>query len=194
VGANDNKYEKVLDVSGGMFADMKLLKEKKAIEELFVRVAAEDNRACFGLKDTMRAFEQGAVQTMILWEDLVAFRLELKDTTLGDDQPIIVAYVTAEDRKSSQRLLKKTGGREILRENPLIDWVSDNMALLGGGGSGVQLVSLSSGVGKQFVETFDGIGALLSYPLIQLNLSDSGGSALKDQDGDDHDDIWPFDD
>lgn len=167
--------------------NMRLVKEKKVIEELFMRVAAGENRACYGLKQTMRAFEQGAVQTMILWEDLDASRLVLKG---NEEEGEEVVYIRAADRNSSQKLQSRTRGREILREDPLIDWVTDNSMAFGG--FVVQLVSQSSAVCKQFIDTFDGIGALLSYPLMQLNLSDSSGG-VKEKEAEEDEDTWPFD-
>ena len=45
----------------------------------FDEISQDTGRFCFGVEDTMKALEMGAVETLILWENLDVGRFTLKD-------------------------------------------------------------------------------------------------------------------
>ena len=44
----------------------------------FEEVALDTGRYCFGVAETLKAMEQGAVETLIVWENLTTMRYDLK--------------------------------------------------------------------------------------------------------------------
>jgi peptide chain release factor subunit 1 len=59
--------------------NVKLVHEKKLLGEFFEHIAKESGLVCFGVDETMRALEAGAIKTLLVWEDLPLKRYTLID-------------------------------------------------------------------------------------------------------------------
>lgn len=55
-----------------LLADVALQSERKVIQGYFQEIAQDSNKYCFGVKDTLAALDMGAVETLLLQEDLEA--------------------------------------------------------------------------------------------------------------------------
>ena len=49
---------------------MKFIQEKKLIGRYFDEISQDTGKYCFGVDDTLKALEMGAVETLICWENL----------------------------------------------------------------------------------------------------------------------------
>ena len=49
---------------------MKFIQEKKLIGKYFDEISQDTGKYCFGVDDTLKALEMGAVETLICWENL----------------------------------------------------------------------------------------------------------------------------
>ena len=52
--------------------------------KLFEEISTDTNRYCFGVEETLHALEIGAVETLIVWENLDVLRLQLRNTQSPD--------------------------------------------------------------------------------------------------------------
>merc|ERR1711981_431471 len=68
--ANDKPNISGLILAGESLANVKFIQEKKLINRYFDQISQDTGKFCFGVEDTLRALEMGAVETLICWENL----------------------------------------------------------------------------------------------------------------------------
>ena len=78
----ENGFNQAIELSAESLANVKFIQEKKLIAAYFDEISQDTGKYCFGVQDTMRALEMGAVETLILWENLELTRVEMKNPTL----------------------------------------------------------------------------------------------------------------
>jgi len=57
---------------------LNLFKKKKLISTFFEEIAQDSGKYCFGVRDTLAALDMGAVETLIVWENLEVQRYVFK--------------------------------------------------------------------------------------------------------------------
>ena len=62
---------------------MKFVQEKKLIQRYFDEISQDTGKYCFGIDDTLKALELGAVETLIVWENLDITRYVLRNAAGG---------------------------------------------------------------------------------------------------------------
>ena len=58
--------------------------EKKIISKFFEEIAQDTGMIRFGVYDTMRALEMGAIETLLLFEEIELTRYQIKNPSKGD--------------------------------------------------------------------------------------------------------------
>merc|ERR1712144_107454 len=66
----ENGFNQAIELSAETLSNVKFIQEKKLIGKYFEEISQDSGRVCFGVQDTMRALEMGAVETLIVWENL----------------------------------------------------------------------------------------------------------------------------
>jgi eRF1 domain 3 len=66
---------------------VKFVQEKKLIAKFFDEISQDTGRYCFGVEDTLKALELGAVETLIVWENLDINRYVLRNAAGGITRP-----------------------------------------------------------------------------------------------------------
>ena len=135
------------------------MQEKKLIQKYFDEISLETGKYCFGLDDTFRALEMGAVETLIVWENLELTRYVLKDST--DSEHVLM--LDPEQEKDRSRFLDKATGVEmeqVEEPQPLLEWIAENYKQFG---TNLEFVTDRSQEGMQFCKGFGGIGGILRY-------------------------------
>ena len=56
---------------------MKFVQEKRLISKFFDEISQDSNKFVFGVKDTLTCLDMGAVETLIVWENLEVNRYEV---------------------------------------------------------------------------------------------------------------------
>ncbi len=59
------------------------MQEKKLIGAYFDEIALDTGKYCFGIDDTLKALELGAVETLIVYENLEMMRYVMKSASGG---------------------------------------------------------------------------------------------------------------
>lgn len=57
--------------------------EKKIIGKFFEEISMDTQMICFGVQDTIKAMEHGALETMMLFENIEIMRYEIKNPVTG---------------------------------------------------------------------------------------------------------------
>lgn len=142
-----------INLSSECLTDLKFVKEKKLLSEYFENIAKETDKICYGLKDVFYALETGAVETLIIWEDIPYKRYVMK--TKNEDEEYI-KFLTPEDEENKENFL----GLKTEQCDSLADWFAENYKQFG---CNLEIISDKTTEGSQFCKGFGGIGAILRY-------------------------------
>jgi peptide chain release factor subunit 1 len=144
-----NGFNQTIDMSVDAIGNMQFVKEKKLLIEYMNELALvnmTNNKVCYGIKDTIYALEAGAIDKLIIWDELTIVRYVLKDNSVVYYEPEIME--------------KK--GLEIMDETLYTDWVAENYKKFG---TNLHFVSDRTQEGLQFCMGFGGIGGILRYTM-----------------------------
>ena len=150
-----------IDLSGPMLSGVKLVQEKKMLQKFMEEVAQNTNQYSFSFKETMKALRMGAVETLIVWEDLPLRHYVVTHPTSGE----IREYTMTEKEAQQQDLTRdKETGLYILEvvEYPLVEYLAEKYKVFG---CNLEFITDRSQEGVQFTRGFGGIGAILRYPI-----------------------------
>ena len=59
------------------------MQEKKLIQKYFDEISLDTGKYCYGIDDTLKGLEMGAVETLIVWENLDMTRYTLRNAAGG---------------------------------------------------------------------------------------------------------------
>jgi len=155
----DNGFNQAIELAADALANVKFIQEKKLISKYFDEIAQDTGKYCYGVKDTFYCLEMGAVEELIVWENLQISRFILKNPQTLEEK---IYYFTPEEEKKRENFVDNATNAEleiILKEN-LLDWLAENYKKYG---AVLEIVTNKSQEGSQFVKGFGGIGGLLRY-------------------------------
>jgi len=139
--------------------NVKFVKEKKLIGKYFDEISQDSGRYCFGVKDTLMCLEMGAVEMLVVWENLEVNRHVLVNNQTGDEQ---IAYLTPEQERDDANFKDKETGAELesTESGSMLEWLANEYKKFG---CNLEFVTDRSEEGSQFVQGFGGIGGILRY-------------------------------
>ena len=102
IKGGENGFNQAIDLASEFLKNLKFVQEKKLIEHFFEEIAKDSGLFCFGIEETLRALESGAVETLIVWEDLEFFRYTLKSSI---DNTKRVLHIKENDEKKNEVII-----------------------------------------------------------------------------------------
>lgn len=155
----ENGFNQAIELSQDTLTNVKFVHEKNLISKYFEQIAQDTGRYCFGVGDTLKALEMGAVETLIVYEGLEVNRVELRNNSTGDT---IIKHLTKEQEKDQKQFRDDETNVELetIDKVPLTEWFAENYKRFG---TVLEFVTNKSQEGSQFVKGFGGIGGLLRY-------------------------------
>ncbi|KAH9180222.1 hypothetical protein EDB89DRAFT_2394 [Lactarius sanguifluus] len=162
----ENGFNQAIELAAESLANVKFVQEKKLIQKYFDEISQDSGKYCFGIVDTLKALELGAVETLIVWENMDITRFVLRNAA-GEE---IVVHVNKEQEKDREKFLDKSNGLEMEQSQepqPLLEWFAEKYKEFG---ANLEFVTNRSQEGAQFVKGFGGIGGLLRYKVDFTNL------------------------
>eukprot|EP01126_Amoeba_proteus_P035584 TRINITY_DN3592_c0_g1_i5.p1 TRINITY_DN3592_c0_g1~~TRINITY_DN3592_c0_g1_i5.p1 ORF type:complete len:447 (+),score=77.50 TRINITY_DN3592_c0_g1_i5:156-1496(+) len=154
----ENGFNQAIDLSKETLKDVKLIQEKELISHFFEEIALDSGKYCFGVRDCLYALDSGAVETLIVYENLEVTRVTLVSLT-GTE---VLLHLTPEQESNPDSYKDPQTGldMEVREKIPLGEWFAENYKNFG---CSLQFVTDKSQEGSQFVKGFGGIGGLLRY-------------------------------
>jgi len=178
----ENGFNQAIELSSESLANVKFIQEKKLIGKYFDEISQDTGRYCFGVNDTLKSLEMGAVETLIVWENLEVTRYVIKDHTSESETKL---FLRPEQEKDKSNFVDPETGvdLEIVDSMPLLEWFANHYKDFG---ATLEIITDRSQEGAQFVRGFGGIGGILRYQvdLVQLEALEEG---FEDFDLDDYD-------
>ncbi|KAJ8275414.1 hypothetical protein COCON_G00071660 [Conger conger] len=156
----ENGFNQAIELSAEVLSNVKFIQEKKLIGRYFDEISQDTGKYCFGVEDTLKALEMGAVEILIVYENLDTMRYILRmhgaeGLTSENDEKTL--YLTPEQEKDKSHFTDKETGQEheLIESMPLLEWFANNYKKFG---ATLEIVTDKSQEGSQFVKGFGGIG------------------------------------
>lgn len=177
---------KAIELAAESLANVKFVQEKRLIQKYFDEISQDTGKYCFGIDDTLKALELGAVETLIVWENMDITRYILRNAAGGtisfflllvfisdfvDSAEEIIIHSNKEMEKDREKFMDKSTGLEMEQSTdpqPLLEWFAEKYKEFG---ANLEFVTNRSQEGAQFVKGFGGIGGLLRYKVDFNNLT-----------------------
>ena len=179
----DNGFQQAIELSSDTLGSVKLMKEKKLLQKYMDEISQDTGRYCFMVEDTFKALELGAVEELIIWENLDIDRIVLRNSSTSEES---ILYLNKEQQENENFFHDPETGveLEITETESLVEWFANNFKQYG---CKLEFVTDRSGEGTQFVKGFGGIGGTLRWKVDFIEMSTYEEAAEKDH-GDDSDD------
>merc|ERR1712227_557236 len=155
----ENGFNQAIELAAESLANVKFIQEKKLIGKYFDEISQDTGKYCFGVDDTLKALEMGAVETLICWENLDIQRYVFRNPNSEAEE---IKYLRPDQEKDKTHFMDKESGVELeLEDNtPLLEWLADNYKRFG---AALEIITDRSQEGSQYVRGFGGIGGMLRY-------------------------------
>lgn len=155
----ENGFNQAIDLSAETLGNVKFIQEKRLVQRYFDEISKDTNKYCFGVVDTMRALEQGAVEILIAWENMEHTRVELENPQTGERVVKILSKQQMTDMSNFADEETKVE-LETREQEPFVDWLAAHYKDFG---TTLEFITDRSQEGAQFVQGFGGIGGLMRY-------------------------------
>lgn len=155
----ENGFNQAIELSAEVLSNVKFIQEKKLIGRYFDEISQDTGKYCFGVDDTLKALEMGAVEILIVWENLDIMRYVLKNHAADEEK---ILFLRPDQEKDKTHFTDKDTGVELemVDSCSLLEWFANNYKKFG---STLEIVTDRSQEGSQFVKGFGGIGGMLRY-------------------------------
>lgn len=80
----ENGFNQAIELAAESLSNVKFVQEKKLIQKYFDEISQDSGKYCYGIDDTLKALEMGAVETLIVWENLDIIRYTLRNAAGGE--------------------------------------------------------------------------------------------------------------
>lgn len=193
----ENGFNQAIELSSDTLGSVKLMKEKKLLQQYMDEISQDTGKFCFMVEDTLKALELGAVEDLIIWENLEVNRYVLRNTSTSEET---IVHLTKEQEGNDSFFHDQETGveLEVIEKESMVEWMANNYKQFG---CNLEFVTDRSGEGTQFVKGFGGIGGILRWKVDFVELSNFEDAANLDHnddsdsdDGEDSDDGYGFDD
>ncbi|KAI1331302.1 hypothetical protein F5Y16DRAFT_395741 [Xylariaceae sp. FL0255] len=157
----ENGFNQAIELSSETLGNVKFIQEKKLIGKYFEEISQDTGKVCYGIEDTLKALELGAVEILIVFENLEITRYVLKDSSGSENILHLTKQQEAADRDRALFMDKETGQEmEVVSTDSFLEWIAEHYKDFG---TNLEFVSDRSTEGNQFVKGFGGIGGILRY-------------------------------
>ncbi|CAH3139954.1 unnamed protein product [Pocillopora meandrina] len=155
----ENGFNQAIELASEVLANVKFIQEKKLIGIYFDEISQDTGKYCFGVEDTLKGLEMGAVDILIVWENLEIHRIVLKNHQTDEEK---ILHLNPEQEKDKTYSIDSETGveLELIEKMPLLEWLANNYKSFG---ATLEIITDKSQEGAQFCKGFGGIGGILRY-------------------------------
>lgn len=152
-------FNQAIELSVETLGSVKLMEEKQLLQKFMEEISLDTGKYCFGCDNTMNALGMGAVENLIIFENLDTERIVLKNNSTSQDT---VLFLTKEQQENPifSRCAQSGVELEVIEKEPLVEWFASNLKCYG---AKLNYVTDKSVEGTQFIRGFGGIGGILRW-------------------------------
>ncbi|MCO5561908.1 hypothetical protein L7F22_015533 [Adiantum nelumboides] len=169
----ENGFNQAIELSAEVLANVKFIQEKRLIGRYFDEISQDTGKYVFGVDDTFKALEMGAVEILIVWENLDVNRYVLKNAVTGE---VSIKHLN-KDQQTDLSNFKDSATNadlEVEDKTSLLEWFANEYKKFG---CTLEFVTNKSQEGSQFCRGFGGIGGILRYQLDMRTFDDLSDEA-----------------
>ncbi|KAL7613836.1 hypothetical protein Lser_V15G05123 [Lactuca serriola] len=169
----ENGFNQAIKLSSEILANVKFIQEKCLIGKYFEEINLDRGKYVVGIDDTLEALHMGAMETLLVWENLEINRYVLSNNVSGE---IVIKYLNKEQETDGSNFRDSVSDAELVVEEnmSLIEWFVNEYKRFG---CKLEFVTNKSQEGLNFCRGLGGIGGILRYQLLIHSfdeLSDDG--------------------
>lgn len=154
----ENGFNQAIELCAETLANVKFIQEKRLISKYFEEISQDSGKYCFGVDDTLRGLEMGAIETLIVYENLDFDRFELKRADNGEG---VIKHLKKGQQADNSHFVTEDGVElETVNKEALVEYFANSYKNFG---AALEFVTDKSQEGTQFVKGFGGIGGILRY-------------------------------
>jgi peptide chain release factor subunit 1 len=175
----ENGFNQAIELSAETLSNVKFVQEKRLLSSFFDQISQDTGKFVFGIKDTMSCLEMGAVETLIVWENLETLRYVFNNPSTSSEE---IKYLNKEQETDGAHFKDKATGAdlEVVDKSPVLEWLASNYKKFG---CNLEFVTDRSQEGSQFCRGFGGIGGVLRYSVDTAEFEETGGDEFDSDDG-----------
>ncbi len=147
----------VIDKSMEVLTEMDIMREKKLMQRFLRELVSEDGLASYGESEIRKNLEIGAVELLLLSEDLKASRITYKCPSCNYTYQKTVKSLKEAEEESCPKCNERA---KIIDTKDLADDLIDMAEEVG---SEIEIISTETEEGVQLLKAFGGIAAILRY-------------------------------
>eukprot|EP00291_Cryptomonas_curvata_P028753 CAMPEP_0172207320 /NCGR_PEP_ID=MMETSP1050-20130122/33764_1 /TAXON_ID=233186 /ORGANISM="Cryptomonas curvata, Strain CCAP979/52" /LENGTH=511 /DNA_ID=CAMNT_0012886613 /DNA_START=181 /DNA_END=1717 /DNA_ORIENTATION=- len=155
----ENGFNQAIELSADALSNVKFIQEKKVIQKYFDEISQDTGKYCFGVEDTLKCLDTGAVELLLVWENLDHIRFVLRSAVTGVEEAVVLTLAQSKDPKWF-RDEENQCEKEVIDKLELVEWFSTNYQRFG---CKLEFVTNKSQEGSQFCKGFGGVGGFLRY-------------------------------
>ena len=155
----ESGFNQAIELSAETLGSVKLVQEKRLIQKYFDEISQDTGRYCFSVQDTLKGLELGAVETLIVWENLDISRITVRNNSSGEEK---VLHLSKEQEQVETYFRDAATGveLEVIDKLPLVEWFANQYKTFG---ATLEFITNRSQEGSQFCRGFGGIGGILRW-------------------------------
>lgn len=147
----------VIDKSMDVLTEIDVMREKKLVQRFLHELINENGLASYGEKEVRKNLQMGAVEILLLSEDLNSKRISYECSVCGHTSQ----YTSKNSESESEQTCNNCNEKMKVAESK--DVIDDFVEMSEEVGSEVEIVSTETEEGMQLLRAFGGIGAVLRY-------------------------------
>jgi peptide chain release factor subunit 1 len=182
----ENGFNQAIELAADSLSNVKLMKEKKLLQKYMDEISQDTGRFCYMVEDTLKSLDMGAVEDLIVWDNLEVQRYVLRNNQSGVEK---ICHFDKLQEKEDSNFRDSVSGVELetIEKEPLVEWFANHYKDFG---CNLEFVTDRSSEGTQFVKGFGGIGGILRWKVdfAEMNGYEQAASMDKKDDDDDDDD------
>jgi len=112
-------------LAGDSLLNVKFVAEKRLISKFFDEIAQDTGMIVFGVNDTMKALEMGAIEQILLFEDIDMYRYQIKHPVKGETKTF---FLTSTQEKDPKWFRDNESGidLDVQSKDQLAEWLCNN--------------------------------------------------------------------
>lgn len=135
------------------------MKEKKLLQRYMDEISQDTGTYCFMVDDTLKALDLGAVEDLIIYDNLDINRYVLRNSS-NQEEKVVYLNKEQEHNESFFHDSETDVELEVVEKESLVEWMVNNYKNYG---CNLEFGTDRSGEGTQFVKGFGGIGGILRW-------------------------------
>lgn len=144
-----------------LLKDVALIEETKNMQEFLEKLAKGGEDVTYGFDDVIKYLENGSVEKVLISSDLDLYFVEMVCTSCGYRNIIRIEQTRLNELEAQDIKCKICGGTmKVSSSKYVIEYLKE---LADKTGADVKLISSSTGEGKELLNSFGGIAAILRY-------------------------------